>query len=249
MVYSISQLSNIAGVSIRTLHYYDEIGLLAPSFVKENGYRYYEEKELLKLQQILLFRELEFPLDEIAQVVNDPNFDLLTALAKHRKLLALKQSRLAKLLKTIDKTILKVKGETNMKNDDLFAAFKDEEMAAEAEKRWGNTQAYAQSQKRIKNLKPEDLKKLKVDGQEFLRVLSVTMVKGIESSEVQRMIDQYYASMGTFFDCSIELFDQISEGYVTDPKFKASFEQIKPGFAQEMREAIAYYCKQVTTNQ
>jgi DNA-binding transcriptional MerR regulator len=93
MSYTVKQLAKIAGVSVRTLHYYDQIGLLKPSFIKENGYRYYEEPELLKLQQILFFRELQFSLEDIVLMINSPGFNQLEALKDQRKLLELKKRK------------------------------------------------------------------------------------------------------------------------------------------------------------
>ena len=104
--YSVKQLSKLAGVSVRTLHHYDRIGLLKPAFRSDKGYRFYGRNELLQLQQILFFKELDFPLKEIREIINDPNFDLVSALEFHKKQLLLRSKRLDELLATIEKTIL-----------------------------------------------------------------------------------------------------------------------------------------------
>ncbi len=105
MSYSIHQLATLAGVSVRTLHYYDEVGLLTPTRLKRNDYRQYEEAELLRLQQIMFFRELDFPLEQIKKILASPNFDMRRALQEQRHLIKIKRHRLDRLIATIDKTI------------------------------------------------------------------------------------------------------------------------------------------------
>src|SRR5437868_2330381 len=139
MRYTVKQLARLAGVSTRTLHYYDQVGLLKPSFIQKNGYRCYEEKELLQLQQILFFRELEFPLQKIKQIMHSDNFDSLAALIDQQRLLQFRKQRLEKLLKTIEKTITNQKGGEDMKNDDAFSAFNDptyQKYKDEVEQKW-----------------------------------------------------------------------------------------------------------------
>ncbi|MFA9492273.1 MAG: MerR family transcriptional regulator, partial [Anaerolineales bacterium] len=111
MTYTIKEISDLAGVTTRTIRYYDEIGLLDPALTGENGYRYYDQDSLLRLQQILFFRELDVPLKEIELIMNRPNFDLPTALENHRSALQGKVRRLKTLIDTLDQTIASVKGE------------------------------------------------------------------------------------------------------------------------------------------
>ena len=125
--YTVSQLAELSGISVRTLHHYDEIGLLAPAFVGENGYRYYGEEELLRLQQILLHREFGFPLREIGAILDDPAFDRIAALEAHRVRLELEAERYRRLVRTIDRTIAELKGPVTrgvtMKHADLYEGF------------------------------------------------------------------------------------------------------------------------------
>ena len=140
MAYTIKQLADLAGVSVRTLHYYDEIGLLAPGAYGENGYRYYDADALLRLQQILFFRELDFRLDEIKAILDRPDFDVRRALETHRVALEEKSARLKQLIETVDKTISRLKGESKMSDQELFGGFDEEKQAQyteEARKRWG----------------------------------------------------------------------------------------------------------------
>src|SRR4051812_35258781 len=120
MTYTVQQLANLAGVSVRALHYYDEVGLLKPARVKNNGYRFYEDKELLKLQQIMFFRELDFPIPEIKRITDSTSFDMEKALNDHKKLIKIKKDRLTSLMLTIDKTIKKINKKTIMEDKELY---------------------------------------------------------------------------------------------------------------------------------
>lgn len=161
MTYTIKKLAKMAKVSVRTLHYYDQIGLLKPARLGENGYRYYEESELLRLQQILFFRKLEFPLGEVKQILDSPNFDLKTALLGHKEYLEAKMRQENELISTIKKTIKKIEGE-QMKDEDLYDGFDKEKMKEyekEAKERWGHTDAYKQSTHRVKQFTKDDWEK------------------------------------------------------------------------------------------
>ena len=139
--YSVKQLAKLAGVSVRTLHLYDEKGLLKPFVRTEAKYRYYGEKELLKLQQILFYKELDFSLQDIGDIMNDPDFDVINALESHKTALKARQNRLSTLLQTIDKTIFHLLNKDKMlQHEDLYEGLpkeKAEAYRAEAIERWG----------------------------------------------------------------------------------------------------------------
>jgi len=159
MIYTVQQLSKLAGISVRTLHYYDEVGLLHPSFVRPNGYRIYEEKEVHKLQQILLFRELEFPLDQIKSMMAAKNFDIKQALKDQYRLLELKKAKIQRLMDVVD---VRLKGGDTMTDKTTFGVFTDKQLEnykKEARKRWGNTDAYKQSVERTKHWTKEHYKR------------------------------------------------------------------------------------------
>lgn len=247
MNYTVKKLAKIAGVSVRTLHYYDEIGLLKPSFIKKNGYRYYEEKELLKLQQILFFKELEFPLEDIVRIITDPGFQTVDALADQKKFLELKKARITGLLNTIDRTITTLKGGGNsMDNTTTIADTQNQidEYKREAKKRWEHTTAYKQSEERTKHWTKDDYKRLTEDGKRFTQELADTMDRGFDSPEFQALIGTHYEGIGKFYDCSLEMYRSIAESYVSDPRFKAYYDRFKPGLAECMQKAINFYCDQ-----
>lgn len=246
MIYTVKQLAKIAGVTVRTLHYYDEIGLLEPSFTKENGYRCYEEKELVKLQQILFFRELEFPLEDIVQMINTPEFNALEALADQRKLLEMKRARLEGLLETIDTTVKRLKEGQKMSTDDLFASFATsqiEQYKGEVRAKWGNTAIYKQSVERIKEWTKEDFKRIKEEGQAITLSLSKLMDKGVASAEVQKQIERHFQHINQFYDCSYEMYRNLGSMYSEDVRFAENYNTVAPHLAEFMRDAIAYYCR------
>lgn len=272
MTYTVNQLAKIAGISVRTLHYYDQIGLLSPGFVMENGYRYYGDPELSKLQQILFFRELEFSLEKIKQIITSPKFNELEAMENHRKLLQLKKQRADRLLKTIDKTIKSLKGDASaenlieglpsksggmppevltkggetMSNSDKFSAFNDptyQQHKTEVEQRWGNTDAYKQSQQRVGKMTKADLDKVKAQQQDIWQTGAKLMNEGhsFDSPQVQQQVDRFYKHLSNFYDPNYEMFKGLGQMYVDDPRFTKVYEDMSEGYAKFMRDAMAYY--------
>lgn len=247
MSYTVQQLANIAGVSVRALHYYDHIGLLKPSYVKSNGYRQYEEAELLKLQQIMFFRELEFSLEDISNILKNPHFDMRRALEDHRRLIEIKRKRLDGLLKTIDNTIKKINKEKNMNDTELYDGFSKEESdayAKEAKERWGNTEAYKQSQERYGKLSEEDKKRVHEAGDALLKEIVECMKAGIAPTDekVQVLIARHYDGLRAFYEPNIEMYRGLASMYVDDARFTKFFEKYAVGFAVYMRDAMHAFC-------
>jgi DNA-binding transcriptional MerR regulator len=201
MPYNVNQLAKLAGISVRTLHHYDQIGLLTPRRIQSNGYRQYEEDELLKLQQILFFRELDFPLLEIKRILTSPSFDMREALEDQRKLIELKKKRLSGLMATIDKTIKKINNEITMDDKDLYGTFSKEEAdqyAAEAKERWGHTEAYKQSQERVKKMTKADWARMSEETDAIMKGLVANMDKGPKSDEILPLIARHHNSLRNF---------------------------------------------------
>jgi DNA-binding transcriptional MerR regulator len=247
MRYTVKQLSTVAGVSARTLHYYDEIGLLKPAFSGSNGYRYYEEKELLLLQQILFFRELEFSLEQIKVIITAPTFDARRAMEDQRKMLQMKRDRIDQLLMTIKKTIQTNKGGEFMKSDDLYGGFSKKQMdeyKEEAKKRWGNTDAYKQSVAKTEHFTKADYDRIAKEGVALTQQIADVREKGfaISSPEVQQLIRRHYDSLRTFYEPNYELYRGLGQMYVDDPRFTAYYEKFGKGLAVFMRDAIIHFC-------
>lgn len=245
MTYTVQQLANLAGITTRTLHHYDEIGLLKPARIKSNGYRQYEEAELLRLQQILFFRELEFPLEEIRKILDNPRFDMATALADHRKLIEIRKKRMDDLLKTIDQTLKKVTKKKTMDDKELYAGFSNEEAEAyakEAKVRWGHTDAYKQSQERVKKMSKEQFAQIGKEGDELQKEIVLHMDKGPESPIIQKLITKHYENLRHFYEPNLELYRGLADMYVSDPRFATHFKKYHPDLPEFMRDAIHAFC-------
>ncbi len=245
MGYTIQQLATLAGVSVRTLHHYDAIGLLKPSRLLSNGYRQYEEPELLRLQQILFFRELEFPLVEIKRIMHAPNYSAIAALQEQKRLLKHKQRRYDQLIQSLTKTIKSMQQQDQIQPEQLYDVWKDndaKQYQEEVKDRWGNTEAYKQSQQRVSQLTKQQMEQLKADSKRHLQALADAMPKGIAHPDVQVLIANSHASVNFFYDCSLEMFRNLGKMYVEDPRFTATYDAYAPGLAQFVHEAIDYYC-------
>jgi len=241
MNYTVSQLARLAGVSVRTLHHYDEIGLLRPSRVGANGYRYYDEPAVMRLQQILLYKELELSLDEIRDLLDRPDFDVLGALENHRRALQQRLGRLRRLMLTVDKTIAHVKGEKTMEDKELFA-FSDEQQAQyeqEAEALWGeNVRA---SSRKWKAYSPEKKKQIFAEGEAVYLDLIERLDDAPDSPAVQAIIGRWAQHMRYFYEPTPEIMQGLGQAYVEHPGFRAFFDKMHPRLAEFMREAIEVY--------
>ncbi len=248
MNYSIQELATLAGVSVRALHHYDRIGLLVPKRNGANGYRVYGETELLRLQQILFFRELEFSLEEIGKILANPGFDMAAALAEHRSMILLKRKRLDALVKTIDKTIKKIMKETNMKDEELYDAFSNEEMkelAAEAKERWGNTEAYKQSQEKMRTMTKERMKEIQEEGDAIFRKAATLVGTDAGSDEMQEIVRQHYAYLSNFYAPNAAMYKGMAEMFASDPRFRKHFESYHPELPEFMRDAMIVFAERI----
>jgi DNA-binding transcriptional MerR regulator len=243
--YTVKELSALAGVSVRTLHHYDQIGLLKPENRSEARYRYYGKKELLRLQQILFYRELDFPLHEIKEILDKEDFDLLSSLEYHRAQLKEKAEQLKQLLKTIDKTIEDLKSNQDMMTDkELYEGFPEEQAKAyrkEASERWGEERV-KQSEERIKKLGPKGWEELKLKGDAITREMASLIGKDPRSVEVQTAIAKHYAYISNFYEVTEEIFRGLGKMYVEDERFTATYEKYAKGLAGFMNEAMQAYC-------
>jgi MerR family transcriptional regulator, thiopeptide resistance regulator len=246
MNYRVSQLARLAGVSVRTLHHYDEIGLLRPSRVGANGYRYYDEPAVMRLQQILLYKELELSLDEIRDLLDRPDFDVLGALENHRRALQQRLGRLRRLMLTVDKTIAHVKGEKTMEDKELFA-FSDEQQAQyeqEAEALWGeNVRA---SSRKWKAYSPEKKKQIFAEGEAVYLDLIERLDDAPDSPAVQAIIGRWAQHMRYFYEPTPAIMQGLGQAYVEHPGFRAFFDKMNPRLAEFMRDAIEAYVAERT---
>jgi DNA-binding transcriptional MerR regulator len=248
MKYTVKQLATLGGVSARTLRYYDSIGLLKPSAYGDNGYRHYDDEAVLRLQQIRFYRELDFNLKAIAAIMADPRFDVLNALQAHRQALETRHGQLEQLIQTVDNTILHLKGVLPMSDKKaLFAGFDEEqqkEYEKEAEQRWGNTPAWAESQRRWKHYTAEQKEQIFAKGNEIHQRILENMAKGHASPAVQQAIADWYQHLGNFYQPNLEILRGLGHVYAEDPRFRATYESMHADMPDFMRAAIEFYCDQ-----
>jgi DNA-binding transcriptional MerR regulator len=245
MKYTVKQLADLAGVTNRTLRFYDKIGLLRPATYGENGYRYYGEEALLRLQQILFYRELDFSLEQIKSFLDRTDFDLLEALQGHRRALLERVERLNRLVRTVDQTILDIRGEIKMAKKDFYSGFDEEKQKRyeqQARERYGD-EAMAKT-KDWNAYTPEQKNDILNEGHEINMGIIANMEKGHDSPEVQYWIGRWHRAINTYFyECSLEIFEALGHGYNQDPEFRAFYESMHPGLAAFMEKAMAHYCQ------
>lgn len=205
MAYTVKKLATLSGVSVRTLHFYDEIGLLAPEFVGDNGYRYYEEEQLLLLQQILFYRELGFELKRIQFILSQPDFDKVKALISHRDALVKKAHRFQDLIHTVDQTIKRLKGEITMKTQEIFRGFSKEEQTEHENyliNLYGDSakQHIDISRQKVKNWQEGDWQKSFAEWESICEDLKnlLDSKHSISSDEVQAVVKRHYKWLTNF---------------------------------------------------
>jgi DNA-binding transcriptional MerR regulator len=244
-MYTVKQLTTLAGVSVRTLHYYDEIGLLKPESVGANGYRQYGDDSLLHLQQILFYKELELPLEEIKKIMGRRDFDLLSALESHRTALRQRAARTERLIRTVDDTILHLKGKKDMSKKQLFEAFSEEqqaEYAREAEQMY-DPETVRASNRKWKAYSAEEKQRILDEGGKVYTAMLAVMPRGAASPEVQVCVERWRKHMDYFWTPKLEQLVGLAELYNQDPRFKANFDKIDPRLAPFMLEAVKVYVK------
>ncbi len=250
MAHTVKKLAKISGVSVRTLHWYDEIGLLKPAYIGANGYRYYEEEQMLTLQQILFFRELGFNLNDIQKLLSQNNFDNIKALYEHRKILEKDIDRKNNLILTIDKTIEHLRENQVMNQEELYYGF-DSEKQKEYEQyiiKSHGSEAEAlleESKKRTAKWNKVEWDEVKTLGDEIHKALAKAIEQGLkpESEEVQALIHRHYQLQGRFFTITSEVYIGLSELYAQHPDFKKFFDVYHPKMIEFIGKAIKFYAK------
>lgn len=234
----VKEVSQLVGISVRTLHYYHQIGLLIPEETTEAGYRVYSNENLERLQQILFFKELGFPLKKIKEILESPSFDRLEALEMQCKMLKAKRKRLDRMIETIEKTIQYVKGEIHMTNQEKFKGFDFSEnpYEQEAREKWGD-EAVDRAKKKAKNMSDFD----KEQFNEIFRKLAVIRHLPPHSKEAQEGIKQWYELLNKIGDYSLEAFKGLGQMYVNDERFMKNIDQFGEGLAKFMCEAMAVF--------
>lgn len=252
MEYGIRELSQLAGVSARTLRYYDEIGLLKPLYISEAGYRFYGENEVNLLQQILFYRERGFDLKRIRQILYETEFNLLDALEEHLKELEQQKNHMDTLIWTVKQTILSMKGETAMSDTDKFTAFKERILqenetryGQEARKKYGAAQVEA-SNRKLLNMSLEQWEHFQALEQEILQRLEAGVQTGMapdsrEAGEIVRLHKEWL--MMTWRQYSKEAHIGLAVMYVADERFTRYYDRNIKGCARFLKQAIVHWLK------
>ncbi|MGW4161472.1 MerR family transcriptional regulator [Streptomyces sp. NPDC004788] len=248
MAWSIADVARMSGVTSRTLRHYDEIGLLPPAWTASNGHRYYEESQLLRLQQILLMRELDVGLREI-QAVLDSQADRVAVLREHHARLLTEQDRLGTLARTVARTIAALESEdTNMPDveinrpENLFEGFQpDPELEAETRERY--PEAYAQAQQAVEALTPETSEQWQREVTAQMIRFAEFMAAGTPADDpaVQAEVDVHYRDVCRFWTPNAEAYRGLAATYAEDPRFRANFDKIAEGLAEYQRAAMVVY--------
>ena len=240
----VGAVARMAGVTVRTLHHYDEIGLLRPTGRSEAGYRRYTEVDLERLQRILFYRELEFGLDQIKEAMADGDADALDHLRRQHRLLQDRIERLRRLADAVAKAMEAHQMGINLTPQErleVFGDFDPDAYAAEVEERWGDTDAYRESARRATRYTKADWARIKAEGGAVTELLAAAMrarlpadgPEAMDAAEAhRRQIDE------AFYPCSYEMHAGLAEMYLADPRFTATYEAVAPGLAQYVHDAI-----------
>ena len=245
MKMSVKEFAELTGVSVRTLHYYDEINLLKPAEIDENnGYRFYDRTALERMQEILFYRELDFPLKSICEILSSPDYDKQKALTQQKKLLILKKERLERIISAIDNA---EESEVVMKalnNNDYEAARKQYE--AEAKERWGKTEAYKEHTDKTKNYSKDKWQSV-TDGLDSIFGEFAECVKdgNAPDSEAAKALTEKLQKHITdnFYTCTNEILSGLGQMYVCDERFTQNIDKHGVGTAEFVNKAIIEYCK------
>jgi DNA-binding transcriptional MerR regulator len=245
MGYTVGELAEVAHVTVRTLHHYDEIGLLEPSGRSEAGYRLYDDEDAARLHQIMLFRELGFDLAHVKSILDDADYDRRDALLRQREMLEAKASQLLAMIDAVSEAIAHDERGTTMKSNDMFDAFDDFDPSTyedEVKERWGESEAYSESARRTSKYTKEDWERFKVENEEVNLVIVALIDEGVSPSDhraveaVERarlLIDHW------FYPCSRRMHAELGEMYVADARFTQTYEKMRPDMAQYLRDATA----------
>ncbi|MFF0161910.1 MerR family transcriptional regulator [Streptomyces sp. NPDC005263] len=244
MSYSVGQVAGFAGVTVRTLHHYDDIALLVPSERSHAGHRRYSDDDLDRLQRILFYRELGFPLDEVAALLDDPDADPRAHLRRQHDLLTARIEKLQKMAAAVEHAMEARTMGINLTPEEKFEVFGDkdpEQYVEEAEQRWGGTDTYAESQRRAARYTKDDWKRMQAEVNAWSERYGALMDAGEPPAgeAAMAMAEEHRQHISTwFYACSYELHQGLADMYVSDDRFKAFYDSMRPGLAEHLRDAI-----------
>lgn len=237
--YSISELARLAGVSVRTLHHYDHIGLLQPAGRSAGGYRLYHAEQLYRLQQILLLKELDFRLPQIQQMLSDPQFDLRQSLRQQQQAIQARHAELGALLKSLSHTLAYLEQSQMTDPQSLFHGFSSKALHNEALQRWGDE--VQQSQQQWQQLTPTQQQTRQVEGETIAKHLATLRHLPPDAPEVQQLAKAQHAWLLQFGSCPVSRLALLGAMYIEDPRFRAYYDRFGEGTAQLLGDALQIY--------
>ena len=238
---TVGEVAELAGVTVRTLHHYDELGLLSPSGRSDAGYRLYSHEDLARLREILIWRSLGFPLTEISALLDDPGHDRLAALERQRELVEREIERLGALAAAVDAAIAAHRDGDEMEVDTMFEGFDPTEYEEEARERWGHTEAYQESARRAARYGEAEWREIRREADEIVDGLA-GLLRGGEPADgpgARALAERHREHLSRwFYPCSPVMHRGLGEMYVADERFTATYEAVAPGLAPYVRAAI-----------
>lgn len=252
MPYTVNKLAKLSGISARTLHYYDEIGLLKPAYYGDNNYRYYEKEQLLLLQQILFYRELGFTLINIQKILNDKSFNITEALQSHKISLKTDLDRIQKLIKTIDKTIAHLRGKKPMKLEEIFHGFSDEKQKLYEKFLLENgvsTAVIHNIKSKINTWKKADWIKQKNETDKIYQDLAKSIDNDLDpsSKDVQALIKKHYDMTTELWTPTRKSYINLGKLYASDPAFVKFYDDIHPKLLPFLSKAMKIFAENKLT--
>jgi DNA-binding transcriptional MerR regulator len=252
MSFSVGQVARLAAITVRTLHHYDEIGLLTPGERTHAGYRRYTDADLVRLQQILLYRELGFPLEEIAVILDEPHADELTHLRRQHELLTRRAQHLGKVIAAVERAMQARTMNIPLTPEERFEIFGDfhpEDHDTEVERRWGDTSQYAESRRRVAGYTKADWLQLKAEAATLTDDLLAARKAGLpaDGDHAMDLAERHRGHITRwFYACTHDIHRCLGDLYVEDPRFTATFDAIAPGLAGYLRQAIHANARRAT---
>ncbi len=245
MSWIVGDVARRAGVTVRTLHYWDEIGLLSRSARSEAGYRLYDYRDLERLQRILAYRRLGLELDKIAAILDDPDVDPIDHLRRQHQLLCGHRDELTRIINALEKTMEARKLGIQLDPEELLEVFGEHDptqYADEIEERWGDTGAYRESRRRAASYSKADWQRMKAEAQDHGSRLVEALQAGLgpDSDEAMDLAEEHRRHIGRwFYDCPPEMHRALGEMYVADPRFTKTYADMAPGLPQWVHDAWA----------
>ncbi|MBA2655456.1 MAG: MerR family transcriptional regulator [Tatlockia sp.] len=249
MSYTVNKLASLSGVSSRTLRFYDEIGLLKPSFYGANQYRYYEEEQLLMLQQILFFRELGFTLNDIQRILSGDDFNKIESLKTHKSILQSSLERTERLINTIDKTISHIRGKLIMRDAEMYDGF-DPQKQQEHEKYMLDSGIISQQQiddswNKVSHWKKPNWEQFKNNGEQLNQDLAKAMNQSLkpESDETQGLIQRHYDWVSNFWTPTKETYISLAKMYIDHPDYRLFYNKYNPSLVDYLSAAMNIFAE------